>query len=174
MATPNVERTIGPGTRVDLSISGSLPTYLPDGIFRERLIDQVTMQGLRVLNLTISSGYGLTSRDYTAALAAAPLAQSHVATIVGQVRTALEYAGSYSPVITVPAVGEPEQPKITPSMIESAVTTVINATAKAAENVADSPKDFFRGVNVIVIGIVVLAALVAFGPNIKDVARAAR
>ena len=174
MATPNVERTIGPGTRVDLSISGALPIYLPDNVFRESLTNELLMQGLTPITVSVRSAYGLTSRDYTASVSVKPLAQSRVSAIVGQVRSALERAGSYSPVITVPAIGDPAQQAVTPSVVESAVNQIINAVGTATQNVADAPKDLFRGINVLAIGIVVIVALVAFGPNVKAIARSAR
>jgi len=160
-----------PGQRVTVEIGGSLPVYLTDSIFRERLTNQLQMSGLNVERITIESGYGVVSRDYRAVAIVTTLTQSRVYGVIGQVTSAVEGAGSYSPTVTVPAIGQAPQVAPAPGPIATAAGRVLDALGTAAEGIAETPGALFSTTKLVVVGIVVIAALVAFGPNLRGIAR---
>jgi hypothetical protein len=51
---------------------------------------------------------------------------------------------------------------------------LIDSVGDAVEGISDVPRALFSGIIVIVVGLVVIVAVIAFGPNVKDVARAVR
>lgn len=172
--SPAATTAIPAGSRVTVELSGALPSYLPDSIFREDFGNQLRMQGLNVETLTISSGYGLTSRDYKATAVLTTLAPNKVSGVLALVTSAAENARSYTPNVTMPSVGMAEQPNVQQGTITKTIDDIITALGTAAKGVADAPDQLFSTTKLIVIGIVVIAAVVAFGPNLRGIGRAVR
>ena len=151
---------IAPGAPTNVELAGALPSYLPGAIFRESLKGQLTVRGFRLVTADVTTGYGVISHDYQARLTIAALAQMKAAEMRGQVEDAAISAGSYDPTCTITSIGETAQPKLEPGAIDD----LLGGLARA-------PGNLFGSVNLIVIGLVVIVGLVAFGPNIKDIAR---
>jgi hypothetical protein len=151
---------VAPGAPVNVELSGSLPGYFPVSIFRDNLVDYLTMRGFRTITAEASSGYGVISHDFTARLTIASLAQMKAADMRGQVKSAAEDAGATQAVVSIPSIGEKAQPTIAPGAIDDLVG-----------GLARVPGNLFSSINLVVIGLVVIVGLVAFGPNVKSIAR---
>ncbi len=176
MITPTSTQRVPTGAHIALEASGSVPVYYPDSVLRENLNKQLLMMGLVVETLTVTSGYGIATRNYVASMTVRVQAATNVAAVVGIVRDALEGAGSYTPTVTVPSIGEPEQPKLPTggigTAVEKTLEELIAGVGTAGKGLAESPSRLFTGINVLAIGLVVIVALVAFGPNVKSLAGA--
>lgn len=157
------------GSRLTAEMTGSLPVYLPDAIFRESLTNQIRMQALNVETITIESAYGLTSRDYHGRVIVTTLAPSNVSSVTAAITTAAERAGSYSPRVTVPSAGQTTQPAVAPSVIEKTIADIIEGVGTAAKGIAEAPDQLFTTSKLIIVGIVVIVALVAIGPNLRGI-----
>ena len=151
---------VAPGAPVNVELAGAVPVFYTAAVFRSNLITQLTMRGFRTITAEVNTGYGLASKDYTAKLTLAALAQMKVAEMRGQVASAAEDAGSYSATVSVPSIGELAQPELAPSIVDEGIGGLLKV-----------PGNLFGSVNLIVIGLVVIVGLVAFGPNVKDIAR---
>jgi len=162
------------GSRVSLEISGALPVYLPDATFREALANQMRMAGFNVETLSISSAYGFTSRDYTGKAVITTLAPSRVSSVIALMSSAAENAGSYTPNVSVPSVGQAAQPELDRGVIGQTVEDLFTSIGVAAKGVAGAPEQLFSTTKLIIVGIVVLGALIAFGPNLRGIGRAVR
>lgn len=159
------------GSRVTLELAGSVPVWLTDAAFRESFGNQLRMQGLNVETISISSGYGVSSRDYVATVIVSTLTPSKVSAVAAQVLSAAEGAGSYTPQVTVPSVGQASQPALPKGAVDGAIGDVVDAVTTALKNIADAPKDVVNVGKLVVIGIVVIAVVVAFGPNLRGIGR---
>jgi hypothetical protein len=166
--------TIAPGTTIHISAAGTFRALLShtDSTFRGALIDQLLMQGFDVLTVQLETDWGVWERSYTVTIAARPLGSTSTAAVLGQVRTALEQAGSESPTVTITSAGQPAQPAVLPGVIGGTLEDLISGVGTLGGNLADLPKDLTRTVNLVVIGLVALVAFVAFGPNVGSIARA--
>lgn len=182
MATPAVARYVNAGGLVTCEASGSLPVYISDSVFREDLTQQLTMMGFKVETLAITSGYGFSSRDYKVEIKVRTRAATLVSNISGLIYDALEGARSYSPQVTIThaetqsgdVIRETSQPTPAPSQIETTINDLLAGLGSAGKGLGETPDKLFKGINLIVIGLVVIVGLVAFGPNIRDIAKVAR
>jgi hypothetical protein len=172
--TPTAAQYVNAGGRVTAEIAGSLPSYVSDAVFRESLTQQLTMAGFVVETIKIQSGYGVASRDYKATVTMRTLAGMQTSNLIGMVRDACEGARSYTPQVTIPSIGQPSQSGPDAGVIGKTLEQIIGGVGGVAEGLGKAPDNLFRGINVLAIGLVVIVGLVAFGPNIKSVARAAR
>jgi len=164
---------LAPGTVIRFSVRAAIPSYLPTAIFRERFLRQLSMFPLTVKALAIEAGFGVTSRDYTADVTVTNLAfVAAASSLVGDVRSAAEAAGSYTPTISVPSIGEPAQAAIERSTVEGAVDRILGAVGTAAEGIAQVPKGVTdlpgqaqTAIIVVVVGIVALVGFIALSPT---------
>lgn len=165
---------IAAGSLVTMEISGAYGRTRNEATFREALAQQLVMCGLAVKSITIQTGgvieniiggnilqtpYKVTATVQTMA------AYTRLSNLLGLVGQAVENAGSYTPTISVPAIDNVSQP-----------APQVNAglLGELAEGLVQAPARLFTSVNLVVVGLVVVVALVAFGPNIKSIAGRAR
>lgn len=168
--------TIAPGVIFRVELSGAIPSYVPTNIFREKLIQQLQLRGLDVDRIEVTGGYGITSRDYSAVCWVKTHVRMDARAVISTVKSAAEGAGSYTPTASIPDVGMIAQPTIAPGPIDAlanALVTVGQSVGTAAKNVAEAPKDLKDVILWVSLGIVVIVGLVAFGPNIGGIAKAA-
>jgi hypothetical protein len=177
MAVTSSTTYVAPNVDITLEVGGSYASYLVESIFRERFAQQLITQGFRVMRVTVEAGYGVISKDYRAEVVIRSLAQQKLNDIVSRVATAAEKAGSYTPTVSVPAVGESPQasaPKGLPDDIVDALGAIVRGAGTAVEGAGSTVAALPRVTTLLLVGIVVVVALVAFGPNVPSVARAAR
>lgn len=172
MATTNTQTALVPGSRLTIEVTGSVAVIRTDSIFREAIVQQLTMIGLIPETVKITSGYGLIERDYKAVITLRTQAPTSTVSVIGNVSSALEKAGSYSPLITIPSIGQPGQ-AIDSGAIDKIVNTVGQATGTLVKTASELPDRALGSVNLIIVGIVILGAFIAFGPNIGGIAKAA-
>ncbi len=172
VAVTSATQAVPAGATVAIKMAGSLPVYLYDAAFKERLQIQMEMQGFTVDTLAIDSNAGLITRDWTGTAQARFAARSSVDGIVSAVRTAAENAGSYSPTATIPAYGQVDQLELPGGTLDHVLGSTASGLGAALEGLGQIPKAVANLPVILVIGIVALVALVAFGPNVKHIARA--
>lgn len=170
MSGTSATHAITPGARVTVELSGDVGAFTPDANFRSALILQLQMQGFNVESVLVTSDYGLGSRSYKAQVTLRTQAPINVSGLIAAVASAAEQAGSYTPAVSIPSIGQAPQPNVKPGLTGS----LIDSVGDAVEGISDVPRALFSGINVIVVGLVVIVAVIAFGPNVKDVARAVR
>lgn len=170
MAGTSSTHAIPAGSRVVVELSGSVGAFKTDANFKQVLIQQLQMQALNVESVVLTSTYGLGEREYKAQVTVVTMAPNNVSSLIAAVATAAEGAGSYTPAVSIPSIGQAAQPNVSPGLTGG----LIDAVGDAAEGISDVPRALFTGINVIVVGLVVIVAIIAFGPNVKDVARAVR
>jgi hypothetical protein len=170
MAGTSATHAITPGARVTVELSGAMGTGYRDEVFKTNLVVYLQMQGLNVESVLVTSEYGIGARAYKAQVIVRTQAPSNVSSLIAAVSTAAEQAGSYTPAVSIPSMGQAPQPNVKPGLTGS----LIDSVGDAVEGISDVPRALFSGINVIVVGLVVIVAVIAFGPNVKDVARAVR
>ena len=162
---------VAPDTRITFEVAGSLPVYLLTSIFRERLTQQLTMQGFRVERVDVETGYGLSARDYKATVVLVTLAAVlNVNTLSGRVATAAEDAGSYTPVVTIPAIGQAAQANPSRNVVDD-VTDALGAVVRGAGAAVEGAGTSIKWLPILIVGVLVV---IAFSPNVRSIARAAR
>jgi hypothetical protein len=168
----NTQSSITANSRVTVQAAGTIAVILTDSIFRERVTQQLQMAGYIPETMKIDSGYGVIERDFTMTITLRTQAPTTVSNLVGSMASALEKAGSYSPLITIPSIGQPAQTRM-PGAIDAIADTVGSSLGNLAETASEVPGRLLGSVNLVIVGIVVLGALIAFGPNIGKIAGAA-
>ena len=164
------------GSRVTAQFSGTVPVYLTDSTFRENFANQLRTLGLDVESVTIDSQYGIGTRDYRAVVVFRTAIPGKVSGYLGYVTSAAENAGSYTPTVTIPDIGESEQPPLSPSALDQIFGTsgqllkdVAEALGTASKGIAKTPEEVAGLSKLVIVGLVVLVALVAFGPNLRGI-----
>jgi len=176
MADVAATTAVPAGSAVTIQLSGSLPAYYTDDIFKENLANQLRTVGLDVDVITISSGYGVISREYTGSVQVRTAVPGKVSGLAGLVTSAAENAGSYTPTVTIPSIGQAEQPALPGGVLDTAANDVLglfhnltDALGTAAKGIAKTPEEAASVSKLLIVGLVVLVALVAFGPNLRGV-----
>lgn len=164
------------GSRVTIQFSGAIPVYLPDNVFKESFANQLRLVGLDIESITLASNYGLTSRDYSGVVVVRTGVPGKISGLAGLVTSAAENAGSYTPTVTIAELGQSDQPAIVPSTVDNAINDLAGlfhkltgALGTAAEGVAKTPGEVATVSKLLIVGVVVLVAFVAFGPNLRGV-----
>lgn len=168
----NTQTAIGAGQRVTVNARGTVAVIRTDSIFREAITQQLTMAGYIPETVKLTSGYGLIERDYVAVITFRTQATTTTPALVGAVASALEKAGSYSPLITIPSFGQPAQSQ-EPGAMDAIAGQLGSTLGDLAETAGKAPGQLLGSVNLIIVGIVILGAFIAFGPNIGGIAKAA-
>jgi hypothetical protein len=162
---------VGPDTRITFEVAGSIPVYLTTGVFKERLILQLTTQGFKVERVDVQTGYGLSARDYKATVVLVTLAAVlNINTLTGRVATAAEDSGSYTPTVTVPSIGQSTQADPSRNVVDD-VTDALGAIVRGAGAAVEGAGTSIKWLPLLVVGVLLV---VAFSPNVRSIARAAR
>lgn len=161
-------------------LAGSIPTYLTAAVYKNNLQVQLLMQGISVDALTVDTNTGVITHDYTGTLRGYYSAKTSVDGIVSMVRTAAENAGSYAPTASVISYGQADQPTLPNSAFDDVGNSIVDAVSGLFKGLGG----LFRGVGasaeevpklpyLLVGGIVLLGAFIAFGPTFKGAGKAA-
>jgi hypothetical protein len=153
-----------------IEIGGELPPWLFDNVFKGQFQTQLEMYGFDVDTLDVTSKVsGVSSRGFKATLVARYGASSNVSSIVGAIRSCAERAGAWTPTATIPSYGQPTQ--IDPaSMVPGALGTLAENIAAGlgsfVKGAGEAPERVFSTITLVIVGVVVIAGFIAFGPNV--------
>jgi hypothetical protein len=167
---------------VQVHLAGALSLFRTAAVFREGLIQQLTMRGYRPDAVSVDTlgvlehltSANLSTRDYRASLTIRPYASTLAQTVIGDVQSAAEGAGSYTPTVTIPSLGHVDQPPIVTdgdTWLGAIVGGVSRGVGAAAEGIGRLPGEVPRTAMLLIVGIVVLVGFVAFSPLGAGVAR---
>lgn len=177
MALTSTGSIVGPGQRITVEVAGSISVWRTDAVFREALLQQILMQGFTPETVEINSGYGVSTKSYTARIVLSPLAQVKLATIIAGVARAAEGAGSYTPTVTVPAIGQAVQlPIASDGFVDAVVgtaTQVVKGAGHAVEGAGKTINALPSVATLLIIGVVILGVFVV-APNAKEFAKVLR
>jgi hypothetical protein len=174
---------ITPGARVSAEVAGSFNSFTNSAnTFRGKFKLQLQMLGLDVERIDIEVGGAVeriitlqmwTEEDYKASLLIKTNAPMNDTSLVATIMSAAEQAGGLSgTAVTLTNRGQVGQPL--PSSDPGILGTAIRSVGEALEGVAKVPEAVAKLPTYLIVGLVVIVALVAFGPNVKAIARAAR
>jgi hypothetical protein len=166
---------------VTASVSGSFQTVTRnESTFRSDWKLALMAQALDVQALDVTTrpylerllNLDIIEEPYTAVVRVKVLVQTNQTNLIAAIGTAATKAGSYEPAVTLTSLGQAPQAAIPPiegllgSLLSgvSDVIEAVGATAKAAPKIVEEGA---RLPTLLVVGIVGIVALIAFGPSFK-------
>lgn len=175
---------ITPGARVTAEVAGTFNSLANSvNTFRSKIKLQLQLAGFDVEAVDVT-GEGLlesvitlsvwTEESYRARIVLRTNAPLNDNSLVSMIVNAVEGAGGFSgTAVTLVSRGQVPQSPI-PASDPGVIGTAIRSVGTALEGVAEIPSAVAKLPTLLVVGLVVIVALVAFGPNVKALARAAR
>lgn len=172
VAITTATQAIPAGATATVKVAGSLPVYLDDATFKNNWQIQLEMQGFTIDTIAVQGNYGVISRDWAGSFVGRYAARSSVDGIVAATKTAAENAGSFGTTATIPSYGQPDQPTLGADAFSNVANSLGQGLSGLFEGIGSTAKAIPQIPILLIGGIVILGALIAFGPSFKGTGKA--